>query len=134
MAEAGLLDIERFVLETNEKADEREVNDVLSAVRRLTVRAQVSGSCVDRLGWYTTDRQVRCSNHGTFAQAAITDLAAENSEEPASWSKLHEAAAAGEAAEMLSMLKGLNRPEHAVREPSDCAPRDVRKLHHLGAG
>ncbi len=128
MAEAGL-DIERFVLETNEKADEREVNDVLSAVRRLTVRAQVSGSCVDRLGW-----QVRCSNHGTFAQAAITDLAAEKSEEPASWSKLHEAAAAGEAAEMLSMLKGLNRPEHAVREPSDCGPRDVRKLHHLGAG
>jgi hypothetical protein len=131
MAEAGLLDIERFVLETNEKADEREVNDVLSAVRRLTVRAQVSGSCVDRL---VHDRQVRCSNHGTFAQAAITDLAAENSEEPASWSKLHEAAAAGEAAEMLSMLKGLNRPEHAVREPSDCGPRDVRKLHHLGAG
>ena len=73
------------MLETNEKADEREVNDVLSAVRRLTVRAQVSGSCVDRL---VHDRQVRCSNHGTFAQAAITELAAENSEGSASWSKL----------------------------------------------
>ena len=73
MAEAGLLDIERFVLETNEKADEREVNDVLSAVRRLTVRAQVSGSCVDRLGWYTQQagtlfqsRHVRAGrNHGS---------------------------------------------------------------------
>jgi hypothetical protein len=104
----------------------------LLEIERLVLRAQVSGSCVDRLVLH--DRQVRCSNHGTFAQAAITDLAAENSEEPASWSKLHEAAAAGEAAEMLSMLKGLNRPEHAVREPSDCAPRDVRELHHLGAG
>jgi hypothetical protein len=42
----GLLEIERFVSETNDKEDEREINDLLCALKGLTVRAQASRSCV----------------------------------------------------------------------------------------